>query len=445
MHKPATKTSADLLGHYEGLCQHLNAGTAPSWLTDFRQRGIDDFRRLGFPTRQHEDWRYTNVRELVSRRFVPFPAKETARATEIPQPLQTGSIQLVFRNGRLNPTASSLDNLPNGVRIQSLGSLLRDEQSPTLLDPALRVGGGGFLGLNQALAEDGAVIYVPKGIRLDRPVEMIFVVDDVDGLSMANYLSAIVLEEASAATIVERYQSVAGAGTSYFNNVATGISVAAGAELDHYKVQEESVDAFHIATTQVELQAESNFRSQYFSFGGALVRNEINCSLEGEQIECTLNGLYQAHGTQHMDQRTRIDHAMPNCNSYEVYKGILDDSSHGVFNGKIYVHPDAQKTDAKQSNQVVLLSDDAVIDTKPQLEIYADDVKCTHGATVGDLDHDALHYLKSRGIDSELARSLLTYAFANEVVQHVAVDELREYLEAIPIKDQHLDDMEVLA
>jgi Fe-S cluster assembly protein SufD len=214
----------------------------------------------------------------------------------------------------------------------------------------------------------------------------------------------------------------------YFTNAVTEVKVGDGAALDHCKVQQESTNAFHIAATRVHQSASSRFSSHYFSLGAKLARNEINPVLDAEGCECRLDGLYLAAGQQHTDSRTRIDHAKPHCDSFELYKGILDDRAKGVFNGKIYVHEDAQKTDAKQSNQVLLLSDDAVIDTKPQLEIFADDVKCTHGATVGQLDEQAMFYLRSRGIPQDLARSLLIYAFANEVVEGVNVQPVRDYL-----------------
>jgi Fe-S cluster assembly protein SufD len=211
--------------------------------------------------------------------------------------------------------------------------------------------------------------------------------------------------------------------------------------LDHYKLQEEQIGSLHVATTNVFLNESSRFVSHYFSFGAALSRNELNCMLAGEDIECTLNGLYMPTGEQLMDCRTRIDHAKSNCRSNELFKGILDDKSKGVFNGKIYVHPHAQKTNAIQSNQAILLSDDAVIDTKPQLEIYADDVRCTHGATVGELDSQALNYLRSRGIPLKLARAMLIFAFANDIVQGVNVPKLRKHLESLLLADRGLPEV----
>jgi Fe-S cluster assembly protein SufD len=242
----------------------------------------------------------------------------------------------------------------------------------------------------------------------------------------------------SKAQVIESYLGV---GDTYFTNAITQIEVDANAELDHHKLQHEQLGALHLAATHVTQQAQSNFRSHYFSFGASLARNEINCLLDGERIETTLNGLYMPTGNQLMDCRTRIDHAKPNCNSYELYKGILDDEARGVFNGKIFVHQDAQKTDAKQSNQALLLSDDAVVNTKPQLEIYADDVRCTHGATIGELDEKALYYLRSRGVPLELARKMLIFAFANDVVLAVEVPAVRRHLESILLASHGLPDV----
>jgi Fe-S cluster assembly protein SufD len=234
------------------------------------------------------------------------------------------------------------------------------------------------------------------------------------------------LEANSQVTVVEKFF---GLPAPYFTNAVTEIVLGENANLDHCKIQQEGDAASHLAATQVRQHRSSRFSSHFVSLGGNLVRNEIGVFLDGEGCETTLNGLYMASETQHVDNRTTIDHAKPHCVSHELYKGILDGKAHGVFNGKIYVHQDAQKTDAKQTNQTLLLSDDAVINTKPQLEIFADDVKCTHGATVGQLDDNAIFYLRSRGIDAEAARSLLTFAFANDIIGRIKVESIRAELE----------------
>jgi Fe-S cluster assembly protein SufD len=246
----------------------------------------------------------------------------------------------------------------------------------------------------------------------------------------------IVASRNSQATVCERYYGLPG--LIYFTSAVTEIVLDEGAILDHYKVQEEGDAAFHIATTQAHLGRSCNFSSHNITLGGRLTRNDVNAYLDGEGGECTLNGLYVGDGERLIDNHTRIDHAKPHCASHELYKGVLDGKARGVFAGRIYVHQDAQKTDAKQTNQTLLLSDDAVIDTKPQLEIFADDVKCTHGATVGQLDAEAVFYLRSRGIDLQAARSLLTYAFANDVVSRIKVESIRRHLEETLLARQNL-------
>jgi len=239
----------------------------------------------------------------------------------------------------------------------------------------------------------------------------------------------VVVGRNSQATIVERYSGPAGA--TYFTSAVSEIILDEGAIIDHYKVQQEGDGAFHVATTQVRMGRSSKFSSHNLTFGGKLTRNDVNAFLAGEGCECTLNGLYLGGGGQLIDNHTRIDHAMPHCASHELYKGILDGKARGVFAGRIYVHQDAQKTDAKQTNQTLLLSDDAVIDTKPQLEIFADDVKCTHGATVGQLDAEAVFYLRTRGIGKDEARALLTFAFANDIIGRIKIESLRDNLEQL--------------
>jgi Fe-S cluster assembly protein SufD len=257
------------------------------------------------------------------------------------------------------------------------------------------------------------------------PIHLLFLGVPGGGPVAAHMRNLFVVEENAQATIVETYS---GEGV-YFTNGVTEIALDQDANLDHYKIQIESEEACHVATQQLEQAGPSVFTSHNISFGGALVRNDINSRLGGEHIESTINGLYVVNGRQHVDNHTAIDHAVPNCNSHELYKGIMDGRSTGVFNGKIFVRQDAQKTDAKQTNQNLLLSEDAVIDTKPQLEIYADDVRCTHGATVGQLDADSLFYLRSRGIGLAEARAMLVHAFASDVLNRIKLEDLRERLE----------------
>src|SRR5439155_1493343 len=283
--------------------------------------------------------------------------------------------------------------------------------------------------------------FLPRGAVVEEPIELLYVATTPGEGTVAHPRNLIVAGVNSQATLVETYLGLED--NVYFTNAVTEIVLGENAVLDHYKVQRESTEAFHVATTQVHHDRRSNFKSLYVALGGGLVRNEVRATLDAEGCECTLNGLYLATGTQHIDNHTVIDHAQPHCASHELYKGILDGNAHGVFNGKIFVREDAQKTDAKQTNQTLLLSEDATINTKPQLEIFADDVKCTHGATVGQLSADALFYLRSRGLGLQEARSLLTFAFANDIIERIQVEPLRARLEELLVQTQRLPQPEV--
>jgi Fe-S cluster assembly protein SufD len=274
---------------------------------------------------------------------------------------------------------------------------------------------------------DGVVIHVPKGVELERPIHALFVADAHAARTVMHPRNLILVDPQAKATVVESYVSTSDA--AYFTNAVTEVSVGDGATLSHYKLQREGRRAFHVGTIEAVQERDSHYVSFSFATGASLSRSNIYTALAGEGCGSTLNGLYMLDGEQHCDHQTRIEHAEPNCFSREVYKGVLDGRSHGVFNGKVYVHPVAQKTDGKQTNNTLLLSKDAQVDTKPQLEIFADDVKCTHGATIGRLDEMALFYMKSRGVDAETARRLLIYAFAADVLETIERAEVRERLE----------------
>ena len=380
-----------------------------------RQAARERFGALPWPTTRGEDWRFTNVAPLLE---TPF---------ELPQVLmesgpvaRQGTLQFHFLNGRFAAAISS--QAPAGIQI---GSLAEARIELAMLGQIANVRDNFFTALNTSLVADGLYVVIPDGAALETPIEIIHFSTSRDKPAITHPRALIVVGRNAQATVVERYFGT----QSYFTNAVTEIALAEHANLDHVKVQEESTTASHIANTQIVQGARSTFTSHYLSLGGALVRNEVRVRFDGEHAEATVNGLYLASGTQHMDNFTVIDHAQPNCASHELYKGILDDKSHGVFNGKIFVRKDAQKTDAKQTNKVLLLSDDATINTKPQLEIFADDVKCTHGATIGQLDPVQLFYLQSRGIPLDAARRLLTFAFANDIVNRVKIEAIREELE----------------
>ena len=316
----------------------------------------------------------------------------------------------------------------SGVLATSLGQALVSD--PGLVDPYFTrcacYDRHAFVGLNTAFTEDGAFLYIPANVVVPEPVHILYLV--AEGAPLVTHpRTIVVVGDNSQAKIIESYGGPDG--QRYLTNAVTEIVVGENANVEHYRVQREGHHAYHVSSTHVFLERAAVFAQQAFTFGGAIVRNDVNASLGAEGIHCTLNGLYLANGTRMVGNLTAIDHAKPNCESHEIYKGMLDGQSRAVFNGKIFVRPQAQKTDAKQTNQVLLLSDDATINTKPQLEIFADDVKCTHGATVGQLDETALFYLRARGIGYSQARSMLVHAFASDIIDRVTIEPLRETLE----------------
>jgi Fe-S cluster assembly protein SufD len=401
-----------------------------------RQSARARLRELSFPTPKTEDWCFTSVANLLK---VPFePASEAlVDARALPDLSTPTAIRLVFVNGVFAPDLGSKDASARGVEIGNLGAV-RGEQARRL-DLVLGLAdykGQVFTALNTSFLHDGAYIVVPEGKLIEEPIEVIYLSAPAGKTIVTHPRTVVVADKGSRITVLEHYLEDTGTAVSrtYFTNAVTEIAVGENALVDHYKVQNESRQAYHIAGTQVVQARASQFSTHYLSLGGGLVRNEVRVRFDGEGCEATVNGLYLASGKQHIDNYTVIDHAKPHCNSHELYKGILNDQAHGVFNGKIFVRPDAQKTDAKQTNKVLLLSDSATINTKPQLEIFADDVKCTHGATVGQLDAESIFYLRSRGVGLDEARALLTYAFANDVIGRIKIESLRAWLENIVMR-----------
>jgi Fe-S cluster assembly protein SufD len=404
-----------------------------------RQAAIERFAALGFPTTEDEEWRFTSVAPLTRVPFKPA-APQTVSPAELERvaPRTGPGSRLVFVNGRYVAELSSFAKLPDGVLLGSLVEALRahPEQVESHLARHADYEDQAFTALNTAFLQDGAFLLVPRGKVIEEPVHLLFVATAPAWATVSHPRTLIVLAPSSQARVVESYVGL-GEGIT-FTNAVTEVVAGENATLDHYKVQRETRQGFHVHTLQVHQSRSSTFANHAVTLGGSLVRNEINAMLGAEGCSCTLNGLYLATGRQHVDNHTVIDHAMPHCESHELYKGILDGHAHGVFNGKIFVRQDAQKTDAKQTNQTLLLSDSATINTKPQLEIFADDVKCTHGATVGQLDAEAVFYLRSRGLGLEQARSLLTFAFANDIIGRVQVGPLRAQLEEALLLAQRL-------
>ena len=340
-------------------------------------------------------------------------------------------VRLVFQNGNFDPNLSTIPALPAGVKVSSLAHAV-EEDADLLQRHFGRVAShdnNPFVALNTAFAADGGFVYVPANTSLDRPVQLLFVSTPGQKPLMFHPRNLLILERGASATFVETFVGVSGA--SNLTNVVTEVAVGDGAQADCYRIQQESDQAYHIATTRSSQGRDSQYSLTSVVFGAALARHDIWMSLKGEGGDGTLNGLYVTSGSQHVDHSTVIEHAVPHCDSHEYFNGILDDRSRAVFNGKIIVRPNAQKTDAKQTNNNLLLSESARADSQPQLEIYADDVRCTHGATLGPLDDNSLFYLRSRGMSAAAARALMTYGFALEILTRIRIPELREQLELL--------------
>jgi Fe-S cluster assembly protein SufD len=415
-----------------------NGGAAaPEAVRTLRLSAITRFETLGFPTTRNEDWHFTSVSPIAEGRFAPLtnPSGMVSAAQLAPFNFAGSDWHtLVFLNGRFNAALSGGGALPDGVRVVPLAEAY--DELPILVEQHLgqiaSFDAHTFTALNTAFINDGAVVHVAQDVELSRPIHLLLVSDASATNGAAHPRNLIVLDRHSKATVIESYAGLADG--AYLTNAVTEASIGEGATLTHLKLQRESAQAFHVGTLDVRQARDSHLFSFSFATGGALSRTNIYTELRGEGCGATLNGLYLGDGDQHIDHQTRIEHVEPNCYSRELYKGILDGAAHGVFNGKVYVHPEAQKTDGKQTNNTLLLSEKAQIDTKPQLEIFADDVKCTHGATVGRLDETSLFYMKSRGINARTARELLTYAFAADVLETIELAEVREGLESATLR-----------
>ena len=425
--KQASPTLAHYVAEYRRSVEHGPA--QPRWIAQARESAIAQFERLGFPTTKIEHWRFTSVAPIAERTFALATDGVTHVAAEHTRALSAPVAHAVCVNGRFAPKLSQLGNLPSGVQVLSLEDAIASHNA--LIEPYLGklslTQTSAFTSLNTAFLRDGVVIIIPARTIVEQPIEVTFASISAGSGSVSHPRLLVVAGEASQATVLERY---VGTGAAFTNTVGE-VWVGANAVVDHYKLQEEPADSFHIATMFVRSGRTGNFSSHSLTFGGGLVRNEVVATLDGEGIDCTLNGLYVGRGKQLIDNHTTIDHAMPHCGSHEIYKGILAENARGVFNGKIIVRPDAQKTDAKQTNKALLLSDDANINSKPELEIFANDVKCTHGAAIGQLDEAAMFYLRSRGLGVSESRAMLVRAFAGDILNRVKIEPVREYLEDI--------------
>lgn len=403
----------------------------PAWLAEIRRAAIHCFAELGFPTTKHEEWKYTNLAGIAQTAFQPVAGASgatTAESLSWSCFFELDCPRLVFVNGHYNPEISFLAGLAKGVTVTRLSKALADGH-PGLEPHLARYAdhqNSSLTALNTALMQDGAVIEIPKGVVAEKPIYVLYA-STVDGpATITTPRTLIVAGQECQASFFEGHIGF-GEG-SYFSNAVTEIVAGDGAVVQYSKLHQESNTGSHVGTVRIEQARASSVTTHSFAFGGALIREDLNAVLNGEGAEAQLNGLYLTTGAQHIDHHTTLDHAQPHCSSRELYKGVLDGTSTGVFNGRVIVRKDAQKTDSKQSNKNLLLSEDAVINTKPQLEIFADDVKCTHGATIGQVDQEAIFYLRSRGIGLKEARKTLTFAFANDVIDRVKFTPLRDRL-----------------
>ena len=412
--------------------ENRQSATAPTWLSKLRTEGMQAFAELGFPTTRLEDWKYCNVAPIAGMRFQPAAYEPDDSIQERVEEISfTGpeGTRLVFVNGHYVKELSTVGELPAGTKVTNLWKAV--QQDGTVAE---RLGHYAnhkthpFVALNTAFMEDGAFIEVPKDVVVESPIEVLYVSTGGEEPWVAHPRNLVIAAQGSQLSLVESYVGLGGG--VYFNNAVTEIVAEDNAHVDYAKLQSESEAAFHVATVLAHAGRNAAARTNSIQFGGRLGREEVTTVLDGEGAEGYLYGLYVTNGQQLIDNHTTIDHAKPHCSSREFYKGILDDKSTGVFNGKIMVRKDAQKTDSRQSDKNLLLSESATINTKPQLEIFADDVKCTHGATVGQIDPESIFYLRSRGIGLEEARNLLMVAFAGEIIHRVKVGPFQRQLKA---------------
>ncbi len=430
----APDAAQQLEADFRALTEATNG--VPTWLAEHRRGGIARFREVGFPTTRQEAWRFTDVSTIAQTPFAlaQGPGRgavlpETVREFVIPdmEPLVA-----VFVNGRFAPRLSSLRRLPADVHVGSLDAASR--QTPATAEHHLgryaSISGSPFTALNAGFTRDGAFVRVPHNVVLDAPIQLLFVSDaSGEGSFVTHPRNLIVVEPGARVSLVESYVGI-GDG-SYWTNAVTETVVGENARLDAYRLQREGPNGCHTAAAQAYQDRNSVYSCITFAFGGALTRHDLGIVLDGEGAEATLDGLSVLGDRQHVDVHTTLDHAKPHCTSWEFFNGVFDDRARGVFNGRIIVRPGAQKTDSKQTNNNLLLSRRARADSQPQLEIYADDVKCTHGATLGPIDEQQVFYLQSRGLDAAAARSLLTYGFAAEILSNVALDALRNAVDRV--------------
>ena len=416
------------LAEFEDL-ERRDAAATPAWLSELRRSAMARFVERGFPTTRDEDWRYTNLAPLAATPFHPARSVTSApvSAEHVHRIGSSAWPRLVFVDGRYAPEHLSGPPLPDGARLSSLAEAMLDgeELVERHLARHARWDTDVFAALSTAFVQDGAFLYVPAETVIAAPIELVFLTGRPDGLAHPRIL--VVAGPHSRVTVVERHVGLTDA--ACFVNAVTEMAVAPGASVDHYVVQEQGASAFHLATIHAALERDSAFSTCEATFGARLARTTLTVRFGGEGGRASLAGLYVTSGRQHVDHHVTVDHAVPRCTSRQLYKGVLDGTARAVFDGRVIVRPDAQKTDAAQTNKHLLLSDGVEVDSKPRLEIFADDVKCTHGAAEGQLAPEAIFYLRSRGVDEPKARQLLTLGFVREVVDRITVEPIRSYLD----------------
>jgi len=433
----AAQTQTRQLEHYLGSFAEFSkraVGHSLPWLRTLRENALERFCQVGFPTTRDEDWRFTNISAIAEMpfRFSSEPVRISTRDLD-PWQMEAAACRLVFVNGHFSAELSTLPNLPAGVHVSSLAKQIAEKPAEIehQLGAYLDTERDAFCALNSAFAEDGAYIHIARGVVLSEPIQLLFISAAIGGPLMTHPRNLIVAEEESQAAIIEDYVSLNGSTAAALSNTVTELVARDNAVVSHYLIEREDARAFNVSTLRIQQGRSTNVASHSLLIGGAIVRNNVHPVLAGEGGECLINGLFIGNGRQHLDNYMYVEHAKPHCGSRQFYNGILDGHAHGVFHGRIIVHKDAQKTDAKQTNRNLLLSDDAQIDTKPQLEIYADDVKCTHGATIGQIEEGALFYLRSRGIDEISARKLLLLAFASECLDRMKEQPARAFAQEL--------------
>ncbi|HEX6648154.1 MAG TPA: Fe-S cluster assembly protein SufD [Pyrinomonadaceae bacterium] len=415
-----------------------------AWLELVRGSAMDRFDQLGFPSVRNEDWKYTNLASLVKEDFIPaVSSEESAGAVRQFGYPETQSAHLVLVNGFLREELSVKTGLEGVVAIDLFNAGADARYNKIVRKYLARNAGyhnNGLTALNTAFLQSGVLIWIPKNVQLQTPLQVTFVADGATQNSANFPRLLIVAEENSTATVIESFvASSKGDEGRYFTNAVAEVVLKDGARLDHYRLQRESKNAFHVSTTSAELGRASRYDTTSINLGAQMSRHDVSVVMDHEGAETSVDGLYLVGSDQHTDTHSVIDHKQPHCTSHQLYKGILDGNGRAVFNGKVFVREGAQKTDAMQTNKNLLLSDKARIDTKPQLEIFADDVKCAHGAAVGQIDPEELFYLETRGIGPELGRNLLTYGFAEEVIGKIKIDSIRSELDEIVLRQLHTE------